>query len=844
MRTYQLILAVALWCAFGLVTDGTAQSVPEMITYQGVLADGEGNPANEPVELTFQFFDRETGGAPIADWSETYTVDPDGATGRFSVPLGSTAGLPDALLDSETSLWLQVGVDGEALEPRTQITSTAFALRAQQAQRVADGAIRTSALLDGSVTQAKLADGAAVRSLNGATDAVTLTAGDNVTITEDESELTISATGPEGGLSSVAAATPLAGDGTSAAPLRLPDASLTTTLLADNAVSTEKVQNEAITNAKLAPAAAVLSLNGLRGDITIQGAGGATINSSGNTITINAGSGGGDGGIAGIQNADNTLEILDPGGPTATINLRDGAITAEKLEPASVPEVDDLFLGYDVGEGELRWAQPAVATNGTLTGNGTTDNALALADGAVNTDQLVDAAVTGPKIADGSLVGGSDIAVTRAAGDALEIAFTGNVSSAVTSVAGGAGLDAEQTTGDVTLSVAEGGITGSMLDAAAVQEGANVDVTRDGDGNVVVAAPDVLTEAVTSLTADGETLTGGVILQGSDDIAITNPATNTLQIDFTGSTDSDAITAVDAGAGLETSDNDGEVTLSVAEGGITGSMLNDAVVQGGANVEVTRDEDQNVVVSVAEAVTSLQGISGAITLDGDVTASGSGTTLSIQLADGAVNSATVEDNSLTGDDLAEGAVGPDELAGSAVNSTAIQLGAVTAAKLNTANSPSAGDYLRFIDGQMRWTSLFGSSGADGSPSSIRWKENVQPLANPVDLVERLRGVRYDWTGSGETDVGVIAEEVAEVLPELVEFDESGRARAVHYARLTAVLIEATKAQQKTIKSKERTIHALRHEMDALEDRMARIERLLQSASGAAAAPPPGSDSRR
>jgi len=820
-----------------------AQAVPEVITYQGVLADGAGNPVAGPVELTFQFFDGETGGAPIADWSETYTVEPDGATGRFSVPLGSTAGLPDGLLDSGASLWLQIGVDGEALEPRTQMTSTAFSLRARQAQGVTDGAVSTSGLLDGSVTQAKLADGAAVRSLNGATDAVTLAAGDNVTITQDERELTISATGPEGGLSSVAAAPPLAGDGTSAAPLRLPDGSLSTAVLADNAVSTEKVQNEAITNAKLAPTAAVLSLNGLRGDITIQGAGGATVNSSGNTITINAGSGGGDGGISGIQNADNALEILDPGGPTVTINLRDGAITAEKLEPETVPEADGRFLGYDVSGGALRWAQPAVATNGTLTGDGTTDNALAIAEGAVSTSQLADAAVTGSKIADGALLGSGDIAVTRTDDDALEIAFTGDVSSAVTSVSGGSGLSEDQTTGDVTVSVAEGGITGAMLDDGAIQAGDNVDVTRDGSGNVVVAAPDALTSAVTSLTGGGATLTGGVTLQGGSDIAITNPDDNTLQIDFTGSAEGNGIEGVNAGAGLEASSEEDEVTLSVAEGGVIGSMLDGDAVQAGVNVEVTRDEDENVVVSVPEAVTSLQGASGALTLEGDVTASGEGETLSLQLADDAVNSATVEDNSLTADDLAEGAVETDELADEAVDASALQASAVTVDKLNTADSPSDGNYLRFVDGEMRWTSLFGSE-ANAEPSSIRWKEDVRTLEDPLALVEQLRGVRYDWKESGASDVGVIAEEVAKVLPELVEFDESGQANGVHYAKLAAVLIEATKVQQQTIESKERAIQALRREMGALEDRLVEIERLLRSSSGTAASPPTGSDSHR
>ena len=64
---------------------------------------------------------------------------------------------------------------------------------------------------------------------------------------------------------------------------------------------------------------------------------------------------------------------------------------------------------------------------------------------------------------------------------------------------------------------------------------------------------------------------------------------------------------------------------------------------------------------------------------------------------------------------------------------------------------------------------------------------------------RLRGVSFDWKSNGRHDIGVIAEEVGQVVPEVVTYEKNGvDAKSVDYARLTALLIEAVKTQQKTI----------------------------------------------
>ena len=93
----------------------------------------------------------------------------------------------------------------------------------------------------------------------------------------------------------------------------------------------------------------------------------------------------------------------------------------------------------------------------------------------------------------------------------------------------------------------------------------------------------------------------------------------------------------------------------------------------------------------------------------------------------------------------------------------------------------------------------GAALADGwnTYSSRRWKTNIQPLQNALGKVEQLRGVSYDLKGSGKHEIGVIAEEVGAVVPEVVTYEENGKdARGVDYSRLTALLIEATKQQQR------------------------------------------------
>jgi len=103
-----------------------------------------------------------------------------------------------------------------------------------------------------------------------------------------------------------------------------------------------------------------------------------------------------------------------------------------------------------------------------------------------------------------------------------------------------------------------------------------------------------------------------------------------------------------------------------------------------------------------------------------------------------------------------------------------------------------------------------------SSSDIRFKENIKPIENPLEKISKISGNTYDWKeenkiehGYEGNDVGVIAQEIEEVLPQLVQTRESGY-KAVKYDKLVALLIEGIKEQQSQIEE-------LRNKIEKLEN---------------------------
>ncbi len=115
-------------------------------------------------------------------------------------------------------------------------------------------------------------------------------------------------------------------------------------------------------------------------------------------------------------------------------------------------------------------------------------------------------------------------------------------------------------------------------------------------------------------------------------------------------------------------------------------------------------------------------------------------------------------------------------------------------------------------------------------SDRRYKDNITPLNSALDSVMKLRGVSYEWKTEeypdhnfdNNTHYGFIAQEVEEVIPDVVGTDERGW-KTLRYMGFTPVLVEALKEQQNEIQKLREENEDLREEVVGLKARMDRIE---------------------
>jgi hypothetical protein len=108
-------------------------------------------------------------------------------------------------------------------------------------------------------------------------------------------------------------------------------------------------------------------------------------------------------------------------------------------------------------------------------------------------------------------------------------------------------------------------------------------------------------------------------------------------------------------------------------------------------------------------------------------------------------------------------------------------------------------------------------------SDIRLKTDIQSVENALDQLSKLEGRRYRNTQTelASVEIGLIAQEVEKVFPEVVSETDSGY-KAIAYHGLIAILIEALKEQQERIKQQElaslRLINSQQQKITRLEDK--------------------------
>jgi hypothetical protein len=126
-----------------------------------------------------------------------------------------------------------------------------------------------------------------------------------------------------------------------------------------------------------------------------------------------------------------------------------------------------------------------------------------------------------------------------------------------------------------------------------------------------------------------------------------------------------------------------------------------------------------------------------------------------------------------------------------------------------------------------------SSGAFVSCSDERFKKDVHGLTKSLDKIMQLDGVNYYWDlekfgerfNNANMQTGFMAQQVQEVMPELVSTDTDGYL-AVDYSKLSPYMVEAIKEQQQTISELNKSLHQKEQELKAMNERLAKLEKLV------------------
>ena len=157
-------------------------------------------------------------------------------------------------------------------------------------------------------------------------------------------------------------------------------------------------------------------------------------------------------------------------------------------------------------------------------------------------------------------------------------------------------------------------------------------------------------------------------------------------------------------------------------------------------------------------------------------------------------------------------------------------------KLVIANGKERTDKLITGDFSTDKVTIHGDIHASGvlTHSDGRLKKDIKPLTHALDSILQLEGKTYRWkedtTFANKKDIGLVAQEVERIFPELVAEDEKGY-KGIAYSKLTAVLIEAIKEQQGQMVSQQQQMTEqetrFTAEITALQDENTQLKALVE-----------------
>jgi hypothetical protein len=154
----RLLMIIGVLVGLPMVASG---EIPQQINFQGYLTDASGAPLDGDYQMKLSIYDEAAGSAsPL--WTELQTVLV--INGIYNVQIGQDPTgnpFPGDLFEDQRWLGVTVGTDAE-MAPRQPLTSTPFAMRAEVAETLVDGAVGTVHIANNAVNSAKVANGTLV----------------------------------------------------------------------------------------------------------------------------------------------------------------------------------------------------------------------------------------------------------------------------------------------------------------------------------------------------------------------------------------------------------------------------------------------------------------------------------------------------------------------------------------------------------------------------------------------------------------------------------------------------------------------------------------------------------
>jgi len=333
--------------------------------------------------------------------------------------------------------------------------------------------------------------------------------------------------------------------------------------------------------------------------------------------------------------------------------------------------------------------------------------------------------------------------------------------------------------------------------AEAIGSGETITFTDSGGATVTRSGNTIDISSANTITQiredSGSYRTGNITLQSGSNVAISEPSTGTFRID---STDTNTTNFnVNANGGTNENISAGETirfngggATSVTRQGQTFTISSTDSNDNTTNFNINANGGANENISAGETIRFNGG--------GATTVSRSGNTFTISSTDTNTNTqltdAQVRSKFSAGSNVSISSSGV--ISATDTNTTYTRASFINQSVNNNDNVHFEGLMVGQTSGSTANTIRCTGDVVAFYSSDERLKDNITPIENSLEKVGQLKGYEFDWNDNQEVyeghDVGVIAQEVEKVVPEIVETREHDGYKAVKYEKLVPLLINA------------------------------------------------------